>query len=102
LAEGFDGLFDRSLYSFAAGSVCLDRDSLSATVNRFNHVGSRARLRVCDGHVWLRPRPDVLATAGANAARAARNEGNLSFQLLRHRFFLPFLQSRSLSIQSRM
>ena len=31
LAEGRDGLFDRSLYSFGVGGVCLDRDSLSAT-----------------------------------------------------------------------
>jgi len=60
----------------------------------------RLVLRVRDGHVSS-VRGDAWRLLRQCRARRARNEGHLSFQLLKL-IFVHFRQSRSLPIQSRM
>src|SRR6266850_540665 len=67
--------------------VRLNCDRLSA--GAFNLLDDRCgrpcTFRVCDGHVRS-VRSQTLGDRGADAARAARNECNLSFQFPRHCF----------------
>ena len=91
-AEGRDGLFDRGFDGVGISGVRLNRDRLSASA--FNLLDDRrgrvGTFRVCDGHVRS-VRGQTLSDCGTNAARAARNECNLSFQFLRHCFSpIPF------------
>src|SRR5271165_2738437 len=67
------------------GSVRLDRDRLSA--GAFNLLDDRrgrvGTFRVCDGYVRS-VRGQTLSDCRTDAARAARNEGNLSFEFSLH------------------
>ena len=65
------------------------RGTMVATQAALKHMKSGGRIgafRVCDGHVRS-VRSQTLGDRGTNAARAARNECNLSFQFLRHLVF---------------
>src|SRR5438552_9870084 len=84
-AEGRHGLFDRGFAGVGISGVRLNRDRLSALAfnlpdDRCGRVGT---FRVCDGH--LRPVcSKTFGDCGTNAARAASNECNLSFQFPSH------------------
>ena len=86
-AEGLDGLFDRGFDGAGISGVRLNCDRLAATAfNLFDDRRSRVgAFRVCDRHVRS-VCGQTLGDCSANAARAARNECNLSFQCLRHCF----------------
>src|ERR1700730_4703898 len=85
-AEGRDSLFDCGVDGFGVRGVSLNCDRLLA--GAFNLLDDRrgriGTFRVCYGHVRS-VYSQTLGDCGANAARAARNEGDLSFQVLRHR-----------------
>jgi hypothetical protein len=77
--------FDRGLDGCGVGGVSLNCDCLSASAfnllnDRHGYVGT---FRVGDGHVRS-VRGQTLSDCGTNAAGAARNECNLSFQFLGH------------------
>src|SRR5258707_10297458 len=82
LPEGRDGLFDRSLDRFDVGSVRLYRERLSAIeLNRFDYGGSCAGvLHVSDGH-GRSICGKALRDCGADAARPASDERNLTCQV---------------------
>src|SRR5260370_1618498 len=87
LAECRHGLFDRCFDGASVGGVGLNCDRLSACA--FNLLDDRrgriGTFRVCDGHVRS-VRGQTLSDCSTNTARAARNECNLSLQVLRHCF----------------
>ena len=73
------------------GGIRLDRDRLSAGAFNFldHRRGRIGAFRVGDGH--LRPVcRQMFSDCGTDAARATRNQCNLSFKFLSH-FSLPFL-----------
>src|SRR5437867_4334256 len=80
-------LFDRGFDGAGISGVRLNCDRLSASA--FNLIDDRrgriGTFRVCDGHVRS-VRSQTLGDCSTNAARATRNECNLSFQFLRHCF----------------
>ncbi len=83
--EGCKRLFNCGFNRVGIGGVRLNRDRLSA--GAFNLLDDRrgriGTIRVCDGHVRS-IRGQTLGDCSTNAARAACNKRNLSFQFLRH------------------
>jgi hypothetical protein len=91
LAEGGDDLFDRGLDGVRIGGIRLDCDRLSALAfNLLNHRrGCIGSFRVGDG--YIRPvRGQAFGDGGTNAAGAARNKCNFSFQFPVHDLSLSF------------
>src|SRR3984893_15055406 len=86
-AESRHGLFDRGFDGVGISGVRLNCDRLSASA--FNLLRDRrcriGTFRVGDGHVRS-VRGQTLGDCSTNAPRAARNECNLSFQVLSHCF----------------
>jgi hypothetical protein len=91
-AEGRDGLFDRGFAGVGIGGVRLNRDRLTPapSISLTTDAAASAPFRVCDGHVRS-VRGQTLSDCSTDAARAARNECNLSFEFLRHSFSPLFL-----------
>src|SRR3984893_18128600 len=86
-AECRHSLFDRGFDSVSISGFRLNCDRLLASA--FNLLDDRrgriGTFRVRDGHVRS-VRSQTLGDCSTNAARATRNECNLSFQVLRHCF----------------
>src|SRR6202166_2389359 len=86
-AECRHSLFDRGFDSVSISGFRLNCDRLLASAFNLldDRLGRVSTLRVCDGHVRS-VRGQTLGDCSTNAARATRNECNLSLQALRHCF----------------
>src|ERR1700722_17718453 len=86
-AECRHSLLDRGFDGVGISGVRLNRDRLPASAFNLldDRLGRVSTLRVCDGHVRS-VCGQTLGDCSTNAARATRNECNLSLQVLRHCF----------------